>query len=179
MRFAGLVVGALIAAACAQPTPTATPSPPARPASSPSPSAPTPAATPTAAPTPEPTPAPTLALHGIELFPGGADTWAMAATETNAGEITHVEVLRSITNTVEIHAECVGTGTLTVTVSVSPPSDMPAATPQSLTTFDLPCPDAQSVSFGGSAPAGWFVASDAVPSDPSIIYQVLIATAIR
>jgi hypothetical protein len=101
----------------------------------------------------------------------------MAATATNVGEIPHISVLRSITDTIEIYAQCVGTGTLTVTVTASPPK--PVATPSSLTTFDLPCPDAQSVSFGGSAPGGWFVASDAVPSDPSIRYQVLIATAIR
>ncbi len=103
----------------------------------------------------------------------------MAATETNAGEIIHVEVLRSVTHTLEIYAECVGGGTLTVNVRASPPPDLPGASPQELTTFDLPCPDAQSVSFGGSAPGGWFVASNAVPSDPSIVYQILIATAIR
>jgi hypothetical protein len=173
------MVAVLVAAACAQPTPTAMPSPTGPPVLSPSPPTPTPAPTPSPAPTPEPTPAPTLALHGIEVFPGGADTWAMAAADTNAGEIRRVEVLRSITHTVEIYAECVGTGTLTVDVTASPPLDMPAATPYSLTAFDLPCPDAQSVSFGGSAPSGWFVASDAVPSDPSIVYQILIATAIR
>jgi hypothetical protein len=147
-------VAALIGAACAQPTPTATPRPVAE-------VNPTP--TPTATPTREPTAAPTLALHGIEVFPGGAETWEMAATETNAGGITRVEVLRATTDTVEIYAECVGAGTLVVTVDASPPFDRPGASPQSLATFDLACPDGQSVSFGGSAPSGWFVASDAVP----------------
>ena len=174
-----LVVPLLIAASCGEPTPTATPTQTA----SPSPVAVTQprSATPSPAPTrtPVPTPVPTLALHGIEVFPGGADTWVMAATETNATEIIRVEVLRSITNTIEIYAECVGPGTLTVDVTASPPPGLPAATPYSLTTFDLPCPDAQSVSFGGSAPAGWFVASAAVASDPSLVYQILIATAIR
>ncbi len=179
MRFAGLLVAALIAGACAQPSPSPTPTQTAIP----SPVAVTqpPTATPSAAPTrtPVPTPVPTLAVHGIEVFPCGADTWAMAATETNATEIIHVEVLRSITNTIEIYAECVGPGTLTVNVTASPPPGLPAATPYSLTTFDLPCPDAQSVSFGGSAPAGWFVAGAAIPSDPSIVYQILNATPIR
>jgi hypothetical protein len=184
VRFAGLLVAALVAAACAQPPPSPIPTQTA----SPSPAAVTqpPSATPSPAPTrtPVPTPAPTLAVRGIEVFTGGADTWAMAATDTNVGEIRHISVLRSITNTIEIYAECVGTGTLTVTVNASPPvgetpAPQPVATPSSLTTFDLPCPDAQSVSFGGSAPSGWFVASDAVPSDPSIRYQILIATAIR
>jgi hypothetical protein len=177
VRFAGLLVAALITAACAQPdpSPTQTASPSPAPVTQPSSATPSPAAT----RTPVPTPVPTLALHGIEVFPGGADTWAMAATVTNAGEIARVEVLRSITHPVEIYAECVGPGTLTVNVTASPPPELPAATPYSLTTFDLPCPDAQSVSFGGSAPAGWFVAGAAVPSDPSIVYQILIATAIR
>jgi hypothetical protein len=182
--FAGLLVAALIAGSCAQPAPSSIPTQ----AASPSPAAVTqpPTASPSPAPTrtPVPTPAPTLAIRGIEVFPGGADTWAMAATATNIDEIPHISVLRSITNTIEIYAECVGTGTLAVSVNASPPlaespAPEPVATPYSLTTFDLPCPDAQGVSFGGGAPSGWFVASDAVPSDPSIRYQILIATAIR
>ena len=184
MWFAGLLVAALIASACAQPVPSPIPTQPA----SPSPAAVTqpPTATPSRASTRTAvrTPAPSLAIRGIEVFPGGADTWAMAATETNLGGLPNTSVVRSITNTIEIYAECVGTGTLAVSVRASPPfaespATEPVATPYSLTTFDLPCPDAQGVSFGGSAPSGWFVASDASPSDPSIRYQILIATAIR
>lgn len=59
------------------------------------------------------------------------------------------------------------------------PTDSPSSLAQATATFDLPCPDGQSVSFAGSAPAGWFVASGATPSDPSIRYQILIGTAIR
>ena len=53
----------------------------------------------------------------------------------------------------------------------------PFPTNTEMASFDLPCPDAQSVSFGASAPAGWFVSTDTAPTDPSITYQVMVATA--
>ena len=65
-------------------------------------------------------------------------------------------------------------------VTASPPTQSSLAavppSPYTMTSFEIDCPDAQSVSIGGGAPAGWFVSTDGAPSDPSIRYQILVAT---
>ena len=138
-------------------------------------------ATPTPTPTPARTPAPTLRIQDIDIFEGGAQNWEMATTETNVDGIAEISVLRAITDTVEIYADCVGDGRLAVSVTASPPalSSPPAVAPSpyQMTAFEIDCPDAQSVSFGGAAPVAWFVSTDGAPSDPSVRYQILVATA--
>ena len=105
----------------------------------------------------------------------------MATTETNVNGIAEVAVLRPITETVEIYADCVGDGRLAVNVTASPPagSSLPAVppSPYTMTSFEIDCPDAQSVSIGGAAPLGWFVSPGGAPSDPSVRFQILVATA--
>ena len=170
-----LAIGTLVA--CAAPPPTPSPS---EVAATPPPVSPSSTASPVVRQSPSLTPTPTLTARGIEVFPGGDAGWELVATERQQDDIGRIEVLRAITDTVEIYADCVGQGRLTVTVNASPPAEPPptepAPTPYILTTFDVECPGAQGVSFAGSAPAGLFVASDSRRSDPSIRYQVLIAT---
>jgi hypothetical protein len=171
---------AVFAATCAAPAPAPTPSPELTP--SPSPSASSAATTsPPPTSTPEPTAAPTLRIQDIDVFEGGAANWELATTETNVDGITHVVVLRAITDTIDIYADCVGDGSLAVSVNAGPPPESPPPavppSPYTMTTFELDCPDAQMVSFGGAAPAGWFISTDGTPSDPSIRYQILVAAA--
>ena len=172
-----LIAGTLLVAACGAPAPT--PMPPS-PQPSPSPSTAVSTATPQPTPTPVPTPAPTLAIRDINVFVGGAEDWEMAATSTNANGIAEIAVLRAITDTVEIYAECIGDGRLAVSVNAAPPLESPPPVPPSpytMSSFEMDCPDTQGVSFGGAAPAGLFVSVDGAPSDPSVRYQILVATA--
>jgi hypothetical protein len=126
-----------------------------------------------------PTPAPTLAIQDVEIFEGGAQAWELATKETNVNGIAEVAVVRAITETVEIYADCVGDGQLGVSVTAAPPAgSAPPGVPASadaITSFTLDCPDAQTVSFG-AAPAGSFVSTGGQPSDPSVRYQILVAT---
>lgn len=171
-----LPVLALALAACGSTVPTAAPttaSPIALPSETPTPS-------------PEPTPAPVspspVALEplGVEVFsPLESGHWEMAASESNLGSITEVKVLRAITDFVEVYARCSGDGSIVVSIGVTPPaSEAPFPTSQSLAQTRLDCPDTngQSISMGGTAPAGWFASPNVTPSDPSIKYEVLVGT---
>ena len=179
---AGVVLVATLLIGCATPAPS--PSPPAI---EPSPSAstaiaPSPTASPTAVPTPsaEPTPAATIEPAGVEAFSDIlTGRWELIASEDNLGRGTEVQVLAPMTEFVEVFINCSGSGTLDVRINGNPPAsdtEEPPASPVMLAAATVECPETTGtiISLAGTAPAGWFASPEAVPSDPSIGYQVLI-----
>jgi hypothetical protein len=173
-----LILGVAVAlVACGTPVPSAPPSTAA-------PSIPASAASTNGTPTVAPvTPSPVaIEPQGVEVFSFlESGHWEMAASASNLGRVSQVSVLRALTDIIEVYAACSGTGTLLVQVRVVPPAtEAPAPTSQPLTETTLTCPDpnGQSISLETTAPAGWFANVDAIPSDPSIKYEVLIGTVV-
>jgi hypothetical protein len=141
---------------------------------------------PTVASTPAPTatPVPSLEAHGVEVFtPLEKGHWVIVSSSDNLDEIAHTSVLSPVGDTIEIHTICVGTGLLHVNATaVAPGTPAPGAvaseTPVFETDVRCPAPNGEAVVASSSVSEGWFVNVDAVPSDPSIKYQVLVGTVV-
>lgn len=173
-----LAVLAVVLAACGTTVPTVAPTTGA-PTVPPSAAAtPSPVATSTAAPV---TPSPVaLQPRGVEVFQSiESGHWEIAARESNLGPVAMTEILRAMTEFVEVNAVCSGEGTLVVQIGAAPPAtEVPGPTSVPLLGTTLTCPDTDGLSYSlaGSAPAGWFPNPNSIPSDPSIKYEVLVGT---
>ena len=185
---ATLVLAAALVGGCATPAPTTSlaPSPgtSAGVAAVPTPTVvPSPDPTATPEPTAEPTPEPFLEQMGTEAFtPIASGSWELATSADNIddgnGRITN---WRPMTAFAEIFIQCAGSGRMSVSVTAGVPQNDPdaaTATPAPLGAATLECPNPAGliISLAGTAPDGWFASPDIEVSDPSIVYQVLVAT---
>ncbi len=101
----------------------------------------------------------------------------------NLGENPTMSVLYPVGDTIEIHTFCAGTGLMNVIATATAPGTAaPGAqvseTPVFETVVHCPAPDGEAVVASSNVPEGWFVSVDAVPTDPSIRYQVLVGTVV-
>ena len=170
-----------LVAGCATPGPTppgATSSPAATPPATAAATATSSAAT-IASVTPWPSLVP---LTVADLDPVDAGHWVIAATDRNLDGVGRASVLRKVRDQVEVVAVCAGSGTLRISaILVAPATDPPDPEPSTvpLLAWTIPCQVApKTMSLATDRSGGYFPNLDVAPSDPTLRYDVMLATVV-